>query len=178
MYAGHRISVDADHILSNLRSSFADVLAQLESVAGCKTGRVQRPVQILGSLDRIETGIRQLIRTQPLETTQVDCNGVLVTLPTAAEMLRIKGILILKRSATRDYLDFLALTNHLGDDGAVSALCEFDRLYPQENGESPLQQLEVQLANPLPYDLDGTELSEYKHLARIFHESRTHLLVS
>ena len=41
----------------------------------------------------------------------------------------------------------------------------FDRLYPQESGESALQQLHAQLANPLPYDLDELDLSEYRDLA-------------
>ena len=41
----------------------------------------------------------------------------------------------------------------------------FDRLYPQESGESALQQLQVQLASPLPYDLDDPDLSEYLDLA-------------
>jgi hypothetical protein len=68
MHAGHRFSRDADHVLTDLRVHFDDVLAQLESVAGWKTARVQRPVQILGNLDGIETGVRQLIREQPLET--------------------------------------------------------------------------------------------------------------
>jgi GTP-binding protein LepA len=44
------------------------------------------------------------------------------------------------------------------------ALAKFDRYYPQPNGASPLQQLANQLANPLPYDLDETDLSQYKHL--------------
>lgn len=48
--------------------------SSLESVAGWKTARVQRPVQILGSLDGIETGIRRRIRDQPLETIPVDFN--------------------------------------------------------------------------------------------------------
>ncbi len=51
IHAGHRFSRDA-------------VLQELESVAGWKTARVQRPVQILGSLDGIETGVRQLIRDE------------------------------------------------------------------------------------------------------------------
>ena len=98
------------------------VLAELEAVAGWKTARIQRPVQILGSLDGIETGIRQLIRQEPLETTQIDGFGESVTVPTMAEMLRIKGILILKRNATRDYLDFVALADALGDERVVAAL--------------------------------------------------------
>lgn len=52
----------------------------------------------------------------------------------------------------------------MGDDGAAQALEPFDRLYPQANGESPLQQLQIQLANPLPYDLDDIALGEYKNL--------------
>lgn len=170
MHAAHRFSRDADHVLTDLRLRFDAVLAELESVAGWKTARVQRPVQILGSLDGIETGVRQLIREQPLETAVVDYHGARITIPTEGEILRIKGVLILKRNATRDYLDFVALADHLGDAGAASALQSFDRLYRQESGESPLQQLQVQLANALPYDLEETELSEYKNLDPRWHD--------
>lgn len=44
------------------------------------------------------------------------------------------------------------------------ALESFDRIYPQPNGQSPRQQLQVQLANPMPYDLEETNLAEYKKL--------------
>lgn len=91
--------------------------------------------------------------------------GVSITVPTAAEMLRIKGVLILRRNATRDYVDFAALAEHLGDETASRALRSFDRLYPQESGESALQQLQAQLASALPYDLEDTDLSEYRNLA-------------
>lgn len=165
LYAKHRLSTDADHVLTDLRHRFDRVLAEMEAVAGWKTARVQRPVQILGSLDGIETGIRQLIRQEPLETTRIDCFGEWVTVPTMAEMLRIKGVLILKRNATRDYLDFVALADALGDQRIVEALRHFDRLYPQPNQESALQQLQIQLATPLPYDLEAMDLSEYKNLA-------------
>lgn len=150
---------------ARLRSRFDEVLSQLESVAGWKTARLARPVQILGSLDGIQTGVRQLIRTEPLETTVLDVGGATLTIPTEAEILRIKGVLILKRNATRDYLDFVALATHLGTDATGEALESFDRLYPQEGGESALQQLQVQLSNPLPYDLDELSLSEYRDLA-------------
>lgn len=164
IHAGHRFSNDADHVLTDLRYRFDEVLAQLESVAGWKTARVQRPVQILGRLDGIETGVRHLIRSEALETMLVDHRGVKITVPTAAEILRIKGVLILKRNATRDYLDFVALADRMGDEGVVHALQAFDRLYPQNNGESALQQLQVQLANALPYDLKEAELDEYRNL--------------
>lgn len=170
LHAAHRFSRDADHVLTNLRERFDEVLAQLQSVAGWTTARVQRPVQIPGSLDGIETGVRQLIRQEPLETTVIDFHGAPLTVPTEAEILRIKGVLILKRNATRDYLDFVALADHLGDDGTAGALQSFDKLYPQSNGESPLQQLQAQLASPMPYDLKETELGEYKNLERRWHD--------
>ncbi len=163
-FAHHRVSMDHDHTLTDLRTRFDDVLAKLESVAGWKTARVKRPVLILGSLDGIETGVRQLIRETPLETETVEISGERLTVPTRAEMLRIKAVLIVRRNATRDYLDFVAMSELIGRDATVSALDRFDSLYPQPNGQSVRQQLQVQLANPLPYDLDETNLAEYKRL--------------
>ena len=109
LYASHRLSVDADHVLKDLRSRFDAVLIELESVSGWITARTNRPGQILGSLDGIETGIRQLIRQEPLETRQIEYYGESITIPTLSEMLRIKAVLILKRNATRDYLLGIAL---------------------------------------------------------------------
>jgi hypothetical protein len=170
LYAKHRFSQDADHVLPDLKSRFDEILAELESVAGWQTARVNRPVQILGSLDGIETGVRQLIRQQPLETTTIDYCGQKLTVPTEGEILRIKGALILKRNATRDYLDFIALASHLGDPKTAEALKDFDLLYPQPNQASALQQLQIQLANPAPYDLDEMRLSEYKQLDPQWHD--------
>lgn len=173
VYAAHRLSTDADHVLTDLRPRFDQVLAELESVAGWQTARIRRPVQNLGSLDGIETGVRQLIRDEPLETSQIEYQGTTLTLPTEAEMLRIKAVLILRRNATRDYLDFVALTDHLSAEKVTTALQPFDRLYPQPNEESALQQLQIQLANPLPYDLEELNLAEYKNLASRWRSWRT-----
>ena len=170
LHAGHRFSRDADHVLTDLRSRFDEVLARLESAAGRSTARVARPVQVLGSLDGIEIGVRQLIRREPLETTTLHHRGAALTLPAEAEILRIKGVLILRRNATRDYVDFAALATRMGVESAAAALRPFDRLYPQDNGESPLQQLQVQLASALPYDLEDADLSEYRNLAPRWHD--------
>ena len=169
IYASHRLSRDADHVLTDLKPRFDEVLKELESVAGWKTARIQRPVLILDSLDGIETGIRHLIREQPLETTEIDANGQSIRIPTLAEILRIKGVLILKRNATRDYLDFVALTSRMNTAEIKAALLPFDSLYPQPNGQSALQQLHIQLGQPLPFDLEETELSEYKNLSAEWH---------
>ena len=170
IHAAHRFSRDADHVLVDLRQRFDEILGELESVAGWKTARVQRPVLILGSLDGIETGVRQLIRAQPLETMEIQASGARICIPTLAEILRIKGVLILKRNATRDYLDFVALASKMSPPDIAAALASFDALYPQPNGQSALQQLHIQLAQPLPYDLEETQLSEYKNLAAQWHD--------
>jgi hypothetical protein len=171
IHARHRLSRDADHVLVDLRAHFDEILAQLESVAGWKTARVRRPVMILGRLDGIETGVRQLIRSEPLETTTIPYQDGAITLPIAAEILRIKGALILRRNAVRDYLDFVALADHLGDADVASALGLFDKLYPQDNGQSALQQLLAQLANALSFHLGEMEpaLHEYKSLDAKWH---------
>ena len=163
-HAGHRFSRDADHVLPDLRERFDVVLAQLESVSGWTTARVRPPVLILGSLDGIETGVRQLIRSQPLETTVIKRQGTSITVPTEAEILRIKAVLILKRNATRDYLDFVALGTRMSAKVLAGAMDPFDRLYPQDNGQSAVQQLLAQLSSPRPFDLDETEPGDYRGL--------------
>ena len=131
---------------------------------------MKKPVLILGSLDGIETGVRQMIREQPLETQKVEISNVRLVVPTEEELLRIKGILILKRNATRDYLDFAALAERIGPARVMDALATLDQLYPQTSGESAIQQLQVQLSNPMPYDLEDTDLSEYRKLHPKWHD--------
>ena len=173
IHVKHRLSADADHVLPDLKLRFDAVLAQLESAAGWETARVNPPVLILGSLDGIETGVRQLRRKEPLETMTVTRAGQKLTIPTLEEILRIKGFLILRRNATRDYVDFAALADRLGADGVGKAMRAFDRLYPQDNGQSALQQLQAQLANPLPFDLQQTSLTTYKNLDSRWHDWNT-----
>jgi hypothetical protein len=170
IFAEHRLSRDADHVLPDLRHRFDEVLAELEAVAGWRTARVKRPVLILGSLDGIETGVRQMIREQPLETQEIAVGGMRLVVPTEEELLRIKGVLILRRNATRDYLDFAALSERLGPERVKKALDSLDELYPQSSGESAFQQLQVQLANPMPYDLEDTGLREYRRLHPKWHD--------
>lgn len=160
LHVGHRISIDADHILPDLKEHFDEILARVEQEAGWKTNRMIPPVLILGHFHGVQTGIRQLMRKKPLETTRM--RGLRV--PTIAETLRIKAYLIVKRNTTRDYIDFAALFDHLGTTQALQALISLDDLYPQENTASVLQQLAMQLAEPKPWDLSQTDLRHYKSL--------------
>lgn len=114
--------------------------------------------------------MRQLIREQPLETQEVVISNVRLVVPTEEELLRIKGVLILRRNATRDYLDFAALAERIEPARVMEALTALDQLYPQTSGESTLQQLQVQLANPMPYDLENTDLREYRKLHPKWHD--------
>jgi hypothetical protein len=106
LYAGHRDSYYHDHVLADLRDRFDVVLEALESEGEWVTNRVVAGKVILGQLGDIEAGVRQMIRVRPLETMQVALpSGRTLTVPTAAETLRVKGFLIVRRNQTRDYLD-------------------------------------------------------------------------
>lgn len=160
LHADHRRSSDGDHVLADLRSRFPAVLADLEAVAGWRTERIQPPVVILGSMDGVLTGIRQLRRTRGLETETIE--GLVV--PTLAEMARIKAWLLATRHTTRDYLDTVALFERLGDDRLPAALRPFDAIYEQLGGASPLSEVAERLAAGRPSDLAQVDLASYRGL--------------
>lgn len=167
LHAGHRVSFDDDHVLGDLRSRFDDVLEQLEREEGWLTARVNRPVLVLGSLDGVETGIRQLIRTRPLEVEEVDGPYGQIRVPTLEEMLRVKAWLVLRRNATRDYLDVVALADRLGTAEAAAVTLALDEYYDDQrraSGRPVATQLARQLAEPAPYDLSDVDLQTYREL--------------
>lgn len=165
--ASHRVSFDDDHVLADLRERFDDVLAALEETDGWVTARVRRPVLILGSLDGVETGIRQLIRRRPLEVEKVPFGRRRLRVPTLEEITRIKAWLVLVRNATRDYLDLVALADRLGFDRAVTVVLDLDDYYEDQRGSGSRRiatQLAKQLAEPRPYDLSEVDLAHYRRL--------------
>lgn len=166
MHAGHRVSYDDDHVVRDLKVRFDSVLADLEETNNWITARVSRPVQVLGSLDGVETGIRNLIRRQPLEVEVHDTPHGPIRVPTLAEMARIKAWLVLRRNATRDYLDLVAVCDLLGPE-ASRTLVGIDGWYADQigvGGERIATQLAKQLAEPKPYDLSEVDLSRYRRL--------------
>jgi hypothetical protein len=160
IHAHHRTSHDGDHVLEDLRSRFDDVLAALESASGWQTARIQRPVVILGKLEGIPTGIRQLRRTRPLETEVIA--GLRV--PTLSEMVRIKAWLLITRNTVRDYLDTIVLMERLGEAGVAGALVPFDEIYRQPEGVSPLVEVGERLAAADPSDRPEVDLQSYRDL--------------
>jgi hypothetical protein len=164
----HRVSFDDDHVLADLRERFDDILEALEATDGWMTARSQAPVMILGSLDGVDTGVRQLIRRTPLEVTDVDIDGHRLRVPTLEETLRVKMWLTLRRNATRDYLDFAALADRLGLGSAATQVLALDQFYADQRGpggDRVSAQVMRQLAEPAPYDLDRVDLREYRRLA-------------
>lgn len=128
--------------------------------AGWQTSRVRRPVLILGQLDGVMTGIRQLRRVEPLETEEVA--GLRV--PTLAEMARIKAWLLATRFTTRDYLDAIVLFERLGEDGVREALRNLDEIYPQPSGASVLAEVVERLGSARPIDVAEIDLTSYRGL--------------
>ena len=161
----HRYSFDADHILLDLKDNYEEVLDFLEGRDDWETARIHPPKLILGNFQGVETGIRQLMRSRPLETESIDIGGKSITAPTVPEMLRTKGWMIVSRNTTRDYIDFTALAEHLGIEETVAVLSDFDSYYSdliRGKQASPIVQLVRQLAEPKPGDLDQIDLSHYK----------------
>jgi hypothetical protein len=169
LYAGHRDSYDHDHVLADLRDRFDVVLEALESEGEWVTNRVVPGKIILGQLGDIEAGVRHMIRTRPLETARVALpSGRTLTVPTAAETLRIKGFLIVRRNQTRDYLDVAALADRYGLPAAAAVLARIDDYYADQHGEGRgiAAQLVRQLADPRPKDSSVTrQLDAYRNLA-------------
>lgn len=167
IHLGHRYSFDADHILSDLKEKYEEVLDFLEGRDDWETARIHPPKLILGNFQGVETGIRQLRRNLPLETETMDLQGRKITLPTIPEMARTKAWMIISRNATRDYIDFAALSGHMGTEKTVDVLKDFNSYYSdliRGQKASPILQLVRQLAEPKPADLDQIDLSQYKGL--------------
>ena len=172
LHAGHRESLDDDHVVGDLNGRFDEVLAALEATEGWITARVKRPVLILGSLDGVETGVRNLIRARPLEVEEISVGGHRIRVPTLAEITRIKAWLCLMRNATRDYLDFIALAERMGDRAAAEVVASIDDYYVDQRGPGGRRiatQVARQLAELMPGDRSDVDLATYRRLDRRWH---------
>lgn len=175
LYAGHRDSFDHDHVLTDLVGRYELILDAVEATEGWATSvRASKPpFTIMGSLGGVEAGLRQLRRTRPLETAEIDVgDGATVVAPTESEALRVKAYLVVQRNVVRDYLDVVALADHLGAEAALAALATIDEYYTDRSGEpgSVLTALVAALADPHPRDTAVIEeLPRYKGLAERWH---------
>lgn len=165
LHAGHRFSFDHDHVIRDLEKEYDKATEALEAIVGWRTKRRVRGKLVLGAIDGVEAGLRNLRRSAPLETAVVEgADGRRITVPTVEEMLRIKAFLAVERNATRDYLDVAAISHHLGMAKSVAALETMTDLYADFAGEGGdmLMTVVIKLAEPDPYDLTDVDLREYK----------------
>ena len=176
VHAHHRESLDNDHVIADLDRRFDTILEHLEALGDWSLVRAQPGKIILGELGGIETGVRQLLRARPLETTTVEVRGQQLVVPTPEEILRIKAWLALSRNQTRDYVDIAALADSIGPDKAAAVLANIDEYYAELNRrpEAVASQVARQLSDPRPRDPDVTEqLMAYKSLGPRWHEWST-----
>lgn len=165
VYAGHRHSLDHDHVITDLEERFDLILDSLEREGDWVTNRVVYGKIILGELGGIEAGIRQLIRKKALEFQKIQVGELSLNVPTIEEIIRIKAFLIVKRNQTRDYLDFAALSEKNGYQASAGVIGNIDEYYSggSQNEKPVLSQLLRQLSGPSPKDLRSVErLPDYK----------------
>lgn len=173
LHAGHRVSLDHDHVIADLDDRFDAILEHLEALADWSLARALPGKIILGSLGGIETGLRQLIRRRALEVEQHDVEGQLLVVPTLAEMIRIKAWLALSRNQTRDYVDIAALVDRIGVPSAANVLRDMDDYYSDlnERPSAVASQIARQLADARPRDARVTrELAAYRGLRPEWHD--------
>jgi hypothetical protein len=170
LHAGHRLSLDHDHVLADLRDRFDAVLDDIEDDESWQLNRMIPGKIILGELEGIETGVRQMRRSRPLEVEQfVLPSGSTLTVPTIDEALRVKAFLAVQRNQVRDYLDIAALSDKMGLDHAAEVLAGIDEYYADQRAgdEAVASQVARQLADPRPKDTRTlTQLKRYKGLAQ------------
>ena len=176
LHAGHRESFAHDHVLVDLDQRYAQVLEAVEASEGWATSvRASRPpLTIMGSLDGVQAGLRNLRRTRPLETVSIDvAPGTSVIVPTLEEMLRVKAYLVVQRNVVRDYLDVVAIADHMGIARAGEVLRGIDDYYDDlsQAPGSVRTSLALALVQPSPRDVDVIpELPRYRGLDPRWHE--------
>lgn len=168
-YAEHRESFDHDHVVADLADRYAGIVEAVESTDGWVTSvrASSPPLTLLGSLDGVEAGLRQLRRVRPLEVEDVEVDGHRLRVPTLPECLRVKAFLVVQRNQVRDYLDTVALADRLGAADASTILAGIDAYYRDRSDgpDSVLTALIQRLSEPNPRDTRVTrQLSSYKGL--------------
>jgi hypothetical protein len=152
LFAQHRASIDIDFVLTDLKDRFQEVREHLFALPGWQEALFRVPVLILGSLDGIEVGYRQLRCSMPLETQEVETPDGTLLIPTLEELLRIKAFLAYERNYTRDFVDFAELSCLLELPQVVEALRPLDEKFQWEKQPSMILEITKTLLRPDPHD--------------------------
>lgn len=151
LFTHHRLSADIDFVVSDLTDRFDEIREHLRSVPGWKEHRISGPFRILGVIDGIRIGFRQLRRAVPIETQVLDTPLGPLVVPTIDELIRTKAFLCYDRNYTRDFVDFAELSLLRETDSVVEALADLEARFKWEI--QPTLQIEVMksllLASPV-----------------------------
>jgi hypothetical protein len=164
LYAQHRLSLDIDFVLENLRGQFDEVRDRLLDQPGWQEARIRPPHLILGSFDEVEVGFRQLRRKAPIETQRVPTEKGPLTIPTLEEMLRIKAFLAYERNSTRDFYDFAELAVRLSRESVVGTLLSLDEKMGWERQPAVLLEVIKALVHCEPRDLQTQGFETFRFL--------------
>ena len=165
-YTSNRVSFDVDHLLDRTITDFDEILHLLTDLDGWKSTKNTNNI-ILGKLDGVEVGLRRMFRNTPIKTVRVQTKSGDWIIPTLDEITGMKAILIAKRNAVRDFLDFVALAEVVNDDEkVVEILLGLSEGYSEDWTLPVLQNL----CDPNPEDLDEVNLAGYKNLDPKFHD--------
>jgi hypothetical protein len=164
LYAQHRMSLDVDFVVRDMSRRFAEIRERLLNLNGWTEARVRAPVLILGSLDGVEIGYRQLRRAAPLETTELKTEDGALVIPTLSELLRIKAFLVSDRNTVRDCVDFAELAALSGDEAAVAALVPLDAKLGWEKRPRVLTEVIKALLVASPRDLQVDAYASFRWL--------------
>lgn len=165
LYADHRVSRDTDHLLMSLKVNFDEVLEKLSESPDWKLARTKKPVLILGSINDVEVGFRQSRRTKPIETNTIETDYGKLIVPTLEELIGMKAYLTYSRNATRDFLDFAALSECVSEQEVLDSLLKLDFRYGELQTASVALEVAKALSEAAPFDLDEVDLRNYKTLS-------------
>ncbi len=165
LHAGHRVSFDVDFVSRNLNANFETVLEKVKEWSEWKTNRASAPVIILGEANEIELGIRQSFRTKPIPT--IEKKGLRI--PTLSECFKIKAYLLIKRRATRDFVDTCALLDLIPGRLACAFLSEMDDDFPPVDKLSNTAKLAENIRLG-PIDLGKVNLKQFKGLVAPYND--------
>lgn len=164
LYAQHRLSIDIDFAVKDLAQRFDEVKDHLLELPGWREQRITPPVLILGSLDDVLIGFRQLRRRAPLDTIELKTPDGPLIVPTLEELLRIKAFLAYQRNYTRDYLDFAELSCLLPRNQVLDSLSVLDEKIAWEKQPAVALEIVKSLAACEPRDRDTHGFKTFKFL--------------
>ena len=163
LFAHHRLSSDIDFVLSDLSQRFDEIRVQLFGLPEWKERWVSIPLTILGTLDGVRVGYRQLRRIIPLQTQVIQTPFGALVVPTTEELLRTKAFLCYNRNYTRDFVDFAELSCLFETENVVLILSDLDSKFSWEKQPSIIIEVIKQLLLSEPHDLND-ERHGYKQL--------------